>query len=205
MTICCIIVAVSYNHCVKSVRIRSYSGPHIPTFRLDMERYSVSLRIQSEWGKMRTTQWIAVNSVMLCKINTCIKKQFFMVIAGSKLEKKTETIDRCSLPHVFLKNTTDKLQLNFVWPYFLWSRLVLDSCWFVLTRVGLVLLVSDSCLLVSDSCWFVLTRVGLVWFVLTRVDSCWYSCIIIDLIVVIHHLHENSRFVWIFLKIKMLQ
>ena len=125
-----------------------------------------------------------------------------MVIAGSKLEKKTETIDRCSLPHVFLKNTTDKLQLNFVWPYFLWFRLVLDSCWYVLTRVGLALLVSDSCLFLSDSCWFVLTRVGLVWFVLARVDLCWYSCIIIDLIVVIHYLHENSRFVWIFLKIK---
>ena len=70
---------------------------------------------------------------------------------------------------------------------------VLDSCWFVLTRVGLVLtrvrlvltrvrLVLtgvdscqtrvDSCSLVSDSCWFVLTRV----------DLCWYSRIRIDLI-----------------------
>ena len=32
-------------HCLKSVRIRSYSGPHFPAFRL---------RIQSECGKMRT-------------------------------------------------------------------------------------------------------------------------------------------------------
>ena len=41
-------------HWVKSVRIRSYSGPHFPEFGLNTERYSVSLRIQSECGKMRT-------------------------------------------------------------------------------------------------------------------------------------------------------
>ena len=39
---------------MKSVRIRSYSGPHFPVFGLNTERYSVSLRIQSECGKMRT-------------------------------------------------------------------------------------------------------------------------------------------------------
>ena len=32
-------------HCVKSVRIRSYSGPCFPAFGLNTERYSVSLRI----------------------------------------------------------------------------------------------------------------------------------------------------------------
>ena len=41
-------------HCVKSVRIRNYSGPHFPAFGLNTERYGVSLRIQSECGKMRT-------------------------------------------------------------------------------------------------------------------------------------------------------
>ena len=41
-------------HCVKSVRIRSYSGPHLPLFGLNTEKYGVSLRIQSEFGKMRT-------------------------------------------------------------------------------------------------------------------------------------------------------
>ena len=43
------------SHCVKSVRIRSYSGPYFPAFGLNTERYGVSLRIQSECGKMRTT------------------------------------------------------------------------------------------------------------------------------------------------------
>ena len=41
-------------HCVESVRIRSYSGPYFPAFGLNTERYSVSLRIQSECEKMRT-------------------------------------------------------------------------------------------------------------------------------------------------------
>ena len=29
-------------HCVKSVRIPSFSGPHFPTFGLNTERYEVS-------------------------------------------------------------------------------------------------------------------------------------------------------------------
>ena len=41
-------------HCVKSVRIRSYSGPHFPAFGLNTERYGVSLHSQSKCGKMRT-------------------------------------------------------------------------------------------------------------------------------------------------------
>ena len=39
---------------VKSVRIRSYSGPYFPTFGQNMERYGVFLCIQSECGKIRT-------------------------------------------------------------------------------------------------------------------------------------------------------
>ena len=41
-------------HCVKSVRIQNFTGQYFPTFRLNMETYSVSLRIQSEIGKIRT-------------------------------------------------------------------------------------------------------------------------------------------------------
>ena len=40
--------------CVKSVRIRSYSGPYFPAFGLKMERYGVSRRSQFECGKIRT-------------------------------------------------------------------------------------------------------------------------------------------------------
>ena len=41
-------------HCVKGVRIRSFSSPHFPAFGLNTERYFVSLRIQSECRKIRT-------------------------------------------------------------------------------------------------------------------------------------------------------
>ena len=42
------------NRCMKSVLIRSYCGPYFPAFGLNMKRYSVSLRIQSECGKIWT-------------------------------------------------------------------------------------------------------------------------------------------------------
>ena len=48
-----IAVMLIYEHFVKSVCIRSYSGPHFPAFGLNTKRYSVFLRIQSECGKMR--------------------------------------------------------------------------------------------------------------------------------------------------------
>ena len=41
-------------HCAKNIYIRSYSGPYFPSFGLNTERYSVSLRIQSECGKIWT-------------------------------------------------------------------------------------------------------------------------------------------------------
>ena len=41
-------------YCVKNVRIQSYSGLDFPTFGLNTERYRVSLRLQSECGKMLT-------------------------------------------------------------------------------------------------------------------------------------------------------
>ena len=45
---------VDDTQCVKGVHIRSYSGPYFPAFGLITESYGVSLRIQSECGKMRT-------------------------------------------------------------------------------------------------------------------------------------------------------
>ena len=42
------------NYCLKSVHIRSYSGPHFPAFGLNTERYGVSLRIQFECGEIQT-------------------------------------------------------------------------------------------------------------------------------------------------------
>ena len=33
-------------HCVRSVRIRSYSGPYFPAFGLNTERYGVNRKMQ---------------------------------------------------------------------------------------------------------------------------------------------------------------
>ena len=41
-------------HCLKSVRIRSFSGPYFAAFRLNREINSVNLHIRSECEKMRT-------------------------------------------------------------------------------------------------------------------------------------------------------
>ena len=43
-----------YKHCIKCVRIGRYSGAFFPQFGLNAERCGVSLRIQSECGKVRT-------------------------------------------------------------------------------------------------------------------------------------------------------
>ena len=42
-------------HCLKIVRIRSFSGPYFPAFGLNTERHGVYLRIQSECGKILNT------------------------------------------------------------------------------------------------------------------------------------------------------
>ena len=45
---------VTNTRCLKSVRIRSFSGPYFPIFGLNTERYCASFRIQSECGKIQT-------------------------------------------------------------------------------------------------------------------------------------------------------
>ena len=58
-------------HCVKSVRICSYSGLYFPAFGLNTETYFVSLRIQFDCGTIRTR--ITPNTgtfyaVLLCEV-----------------------------------------------------------------------------------------------------------------------------------------
>ena len=45
---------MSKQHYVKNLRIRNFSDPYCPPFGLNTERYSVSLSIQAEYGKIRT-------------------------------------------------------------------------------------------------------------------------------------------------------
>ena len=61
--------SVNY-HCLKSFRIRSYSGPYFPAFGLSMERYGVSLHTHSECGKMQskiTSNTDTFHAVYVCK------------------------------------------------------------------------------------------------------------------------------------------
>ena len=64
-------------HWIKSVRIRSYFGPHFPAFGLNTERYGVSLHIQSKCGKMRTR--ITPNTDIFHVIHTTLKAHFLSV------------------------------------------------------------------------------------------------------------------------------
>ena len=65
---------------VKSIRIWSYSGPYLPAFGLDVARYGVSLRIQSECRKIRaritpnTDTFHAVSVVKVLRGNTYINQ-----------------------------------------------------------------------------------------------------------------------------------
>ena len=62
----------SEHHYVKNVCIRSFCGPYFPAFRLNTERYSVSLRIQSECGEIRTRK--TPNSDTFHKMRSLSKK-----------------------------------------------------------------------------------------------------------------------------------
>ena len=63
-------------HCVKNVRIRSYSGPHFPAFGLNTDRYRVSFRVQSKCGKMRTRITPNTDNFHAVNVSTSNKKMF---------------------------------------------------------------------------------------------------------------------------------
>ena len=56
-------IQLKHCHYVKSVRIRSFTGPYFPAFKLNTERYSVSVRIQSKCGRIRTRKTPNTNTL----------------------------------------------------------------------------------------------------------------------------------------------
>ena len=73
--------------CVKSVRIRSYSGPYFPAFGLITERYGVSLRIQSKCGKIRTRitpNTDTLNAVLVLEILIFYIARFLRIVFSQK-------------------------------------------------------------------------------------------------------------------------
>ena len=59
-----------FKHCVNSVHIRSYSGPHFLAFGLNTERYFASLHIQSKCRKMRTRITLNTDTFHAVKVLT---------------------------------------------------------------------------------------------------------------------------------------
>ena len=64
---------ITSKHCVKSVRIWSFSGPHFPAFGLNTDIYFLNLCIQSKFGKMLTRK----HPIFLCS-NIFYAVTFFM-------------------------------------------------------------------------------------------------------------------------------
>ena len=84
---------------MKSARIWSFSGPYFPTFGVNKEIYSVSFRIQSEYGKIRIRKIpntdtfyalvIVFKLVKLCLFKVLCKKNYL----GWRFEKAIAIIE----------------------------------------------------------------------------------------------------------------
>ena len=82
------------SHWVKSVRIRSFSGPYFLAFRLNTETYGLSFRIQSKWGKIRTRK----------SPNT----DTFQAVSNSKNTSAKGNIN-------YKRNTSSVVGFNYIW------------------------------------------------------------------------------------------
>ena len=63
---------ITNNYYLKSIRIWIFLGSHFPTFGLNMEKYSVSLRIHSEYGKTRTRKTPSTDTFH--RVNTALTR-----------------------------------------------------------------------------------------------------------------------------------
>ena len=101
-------------HYVKSVQIRSFSGPYFPVLELNTEIYSINHIIQSEYGKIRTRKtpylntFHAVIRTLTYKLNMVWRVKNITKHASdenkSKDEKVPDTVARrCSVKQLLLK------------------------------------------------------------------------------------------------------
>ena len=101
-------------HYVKSVQIRSFSGPYFPVLELNTEIYSINHIIQSEYGKIwtRKTPYLntfhAVIRTLTYKLNMVWLVKNITKHASdenkSKDEKVPDTVARrCSVKQLLLK------------------------------------------------------------------------------------------------------
>ena len=73
---------LSNEHCVKSVRILSYSSLYFPAFGLNTKTYGISFRIQSECWKIRTRITRNTDTFHAVEI-----KEISQILLGSCFEK----------------------------------------------------------------------------------------------------------------------
>ena len=69
-------------HCVKSVRIRSFSGPYFPACGLNTKRYGVSLRIHSECRKMLTGKTPNMDTFLAVVFYLRFKRNYSVIPTG---------------------------------------------------------------------------------------------------------------------------
>ena len=62
-------------HCVKSVRIQSYSVPYFPAIRLNTERCRVSVRIQSKWRKIQSRRTPNTDTFRAVIVSSVVRDQ----------------------------------------------------------------------------------------------------------------------------------
>ena len=130
---------ICYYHWIKSFCIWSYSGQHFPAFGLNMERYFVSLRIQSECGTERFFVSIRVQS-KCGKMRTRMiphRTHFTQCIFFSKLSKLSlmkdyaliKVLSRITL-YLFLPSMTG------IFVIFVKNVFLFEQSWKVIKLVG---------------------------------------------------------------------
>ena len=101
-------------HYVKSVQIRSFSGPYFPVLELNTEIYSINHIIQSEYGKIRTRKtpylntFHAVIRTLTYKLNMVWLVKNITKHASDENKSKDEKVPdrvarRCSVKQLLLK------------------------------------------------------------------------------------------------------
>ena len=101
-------------HYVKSVQIRSFSGPYFPVLELNTEIYSINHIIQSEYGKIwtRKTPYLntfhAVIRTLTYKLNMVWLVKNITKHASDENKSKDEKVPdtaarRCSVKQLLLK------------------------------------------------------------------------------------------------------
>ena len=86
-------IQIKHFLCVKSVRIRSYSGPHFPAFGLNISLYSVQIQENADQNKSEYGHFSRLTTLLKCSgkikdhryLISRLKQQYYF--AGTKFHK----------------------------------------------------------------------------------------------------------------------